>query len=505
MEKKNVKIPFEEALDRAGYGLYSYINMFLSGLSTIAMVCVVYGATLTVAASACELQTTGAQQGLLVAAPIIGLILGAPLWGYLGDTRGRRRMLLLALISSALVNALCGLSVNWVMMMILQFIASLLGSGVYTLAMTLLSESVPLAKRNTAVLMVNCMMVLGQGVMAVIAIPIAPLTYSYHLPSLDIYWNSWRTLVVTYSLPSVVCACCCYFMQDSPKLTLVKGDERRALDILRTIHRVNFGRGAVLDVQAISSEGLISSSASKKDQIVPLFKAPLLKYTIIVSCLYMFQLSGSFLAWLPTIANRVIRMYETGEVADKMNLCGILNSDIEMVVDPDATPCAMNTISLLVVIAVGILQCLLNLFITLVVVNRAGRRNTVMVITAFLGACGILVNVVPNTVGTSVLFAAFLLGYVVMGLYAAIAVALFPTHLRAMAIAITTTAGNITTFTGIQLVNFLVSTRCELGFYLLASIFASTSIIASFLPDERFLQMPNHPHQRKASVYMERL
>ncbi|XP_063386248.1 solute carrier family 22 member 21-like [Cydia fagiglandana] len=504
MEKKIVKIPFEEALDRAGYGLYSYINTFLAGLSIMSLACVVYGSTLTVGASACELQTTGAQQGLLVAAPVIGLILGAPLWGYLGDTRGRRRMLLLALLSSALVNALSGLSVNWVMMMILQFIASLLGSADYTLAMTLLSESVPMAKRNTAVLLVNCMMMLAQGTMAVIAIPIIPLTYSYHLPSLDIYWNSWRTLVVVYSLPSVVCACCYYFIQDSPKLTLVKGDEQGALDILRTIHRVNFGKGAILDVKAISSEGLISSSASKKDQIVPLFKAPLLKYTIIVCCLYMFQLSGSYLAWLPTIANRVIRMYETGEVAD-MNLCGIINADIEIVVDPNATPCAMNTTSLLMVLAVGVLQCTLNLFITLVVVNRAGRRNTVMVITALLGVCGILVNVVPNTVGTSALFAAFLLGYVVMGLYTAIAVALFPTHLRAMAIAITTTAGNITTFACIQLVNFLVSTRCELGFYLFASIFTSTAIIASFLPDDRYLQMPSHPNHRKASVYTERL
>ncbi|XP_061704337.1 solute carrier family 22 member 6-like [Cydia pomonella] len=164
--KETIKIPFEEALDRTGFGLYSYINTFLSGLSIISLACVVYGSTLTVGASACELQTTGAQQGLLVAAPVIGLILGAPLWGYLGDTRGRRRMLLLALLSSALVNALSGLSVNWVMMTILQFIASLLGSADYTLAMTLLSESVPMAKRNTSVLLVNCMMMMAQGTMA---------------------------------------------------------------------------------------------------------------------------------------------------------------------------------------------------------------------------------------------------------------------------------------------------------------------------------------------------
>ncbi|KAI8421223.1 hypothetical protein MSG28_008286 [Choristoneura fumiferana] len=197
------------------FGLYSFLNTMLSGLAIISMACLVYGSTIVVPASACELQTTGSQRGILVAAPVIGLILGAPLWGYLGDTRGRRSMLILSLLSSALINAVSAISVNWIMLMILQFIASLF----------------------------------------------------------------------------LVAACCFYFMQESPKFALVKGDEPRALKILAAIHRVNHKKGAVLEIKGLIPEVLLRDMGlTAKDQLVPLFKAPLLKHTIILSFLFMFQL-----------------------------------------------------------------------------------------------------------------------------------------------------------------------------------------------------------------------
>ncbi|XP_061704336.1 putative transporter svop-1 [Cydia pomonella] len=490
------KVSFEIALDKADFGLYSYINTICSGVAIISMACLVYGTTIIVPASACELQTTRAQQGLLVAAPVVGLIIGATLWGYLGDTRGRRKMLLVSLLSSAVLNALSSISVNWVMLMLLQFFTALLAAAKYTLSMTLLSECVPMAKRNLVVLMVSSIFLLSQGIMAVLAIPVIPLTFSHYLPALDIYWNSWRSMVVVYSIPSLLCACVLYFLQESPKFVLVRGDERQALEILKTIQRVNLGKKAVFDVPGLLPESsVLTSKLSAKDQIVPLFKTPLVKHTIILALLFMFQLSGSFLAWLPTIANRVIWMYEAGEVED-LTLCGILRADFNMPGDPNATPCALNVTSLLIVLLVGAVQSVLNLFLTIVVVNRAGRRNTGMILAAVAGLGGILVNLIFNTIGTSVLFGLFLMGIIAQGLYTAIAVTIFPTHLRAMAVALTMTAGRITSFAGIQIANYLLGTNCELGFYLFGAIFASSAIVASFLPDDRFLRNPQRPKEQ---------
>ena len=77
------------------------------------------------------------------------------------------------------------------------------------------------------------------NIVSVIAIPIIPLPFSVKLPSLGIYWNSWRTLMLIYSTPSIISATWLYFMYESPKFIFSKGREAEALNILKKIHRLN--------------------------------------------------------------------------------------------------------------------------------------------------------------------------------------------------------------------------------------------------------------------------
>jgi hypothetical protein len=63
-------------------------------------------------------------------------------------------------------------------------------------------------------------------------------------------------------------------------------------------------------------------------------------------------------------------------------------------------------------------------------VERIGRRYTVMVVTSVCGASGVLVNLVPNALASAGLFVLLLMGIVALGLYTALSVALFPTYLR---------------------------------------------------------------------------
>lgn len=74
----------------------------------------------------------------------------------------------------------------------------------------------------------------------VLALPVIPLRFSYYLPALGIYWNSWRTLLLILSLPALSTIFFLFFMYESPKFLFAKGNEERALDILRKIHR--FGK-----------------------------------------------------------------------------------------------------------------------------------------------------------------------------------------------------------------------------------------------------------------------
>ncbi|XP_050349462.1 synaptic vesicle 2-related protein-like isoform X1 [Nymphalis io] len=479
------KVPFEEALNKSGFGLYSYLLLSVSGLVVIAVVCTAYGNTIIVPTSACELQTTTAQRGVLAAVPVVGLIVGGILWGYLADVFGRRLTLIISLISSAVVNSLASISVNWIMLMILQFIATLLSSGQYSMAMTMLSESVPMVKRNIVVLLVGSIFLLAQGIMAVLAIPIIPLTFSYELPTLGIYWNSWRTLLLVYSAPSILSALWLFFMYESPKFLFAKGRETEALKILKNIHRLNnLGSKSEYNVQSFEADTTTSSiSKSAKEQILPLFKSPLLKNTIILTLLFIFQQIGSFQVWLPTITNKLVEILETGE-GSNLTLCGILRSSISAPPDPDAVPCSLNVTSLLIVLAVGAMQSVTNAIIS-IVINRIGRRNMVMFVAAFCGLCGIIVNLVPNAIGSAVMFFILLIGIVNIGLYTAMAVALFPTYLRALAVAFTMTGSRIGAFASVQILNVLLESNCEVGFYVYSAVFASSAVIALFLANDR--------------------
>ncbi|XP_063635431.1 solute carrier family 22 member 13-like [Cydia splendana] len=417
-------------------------------------------------------------------------------------------MLLVSLVLGAASNALASISVNWIMLMIVQLCTVTLGSGIYVLSMTLLSESVPLQKRNVAMVLVSSIFLLAQGIISVMSIPIIPLTFSYHLEALGIYWNSWRTLQVVYSLPCLICAVFWVFMQESPKYELASGNEDQALKILRIIHRWNNGRKEEeLQVKELLQETDATQKKSEdvKDQIVPLFKKPYLKSTLIMASLFiLFQIIVAFVVWAPSIANQLMKLLETGEGSD-LTLCQIIATEVE--VNPDATPCSINSTAMFLLLAMCSLQSVFNTILSLIV-NKAGRRNTAMAVASLCGLSGVLVNLVPNAVGTGVLFVVFSLGAVTMGFYTAIAVTLFPTRLRTMAMAMSMIGARLMSVVFIQIVNYLLVNSCELGFYLFSALFASSTLILALLPDDRRLlappkqpdpEFPDEQHEQRTS------
>ncbi|GBP21557.1 Major myo-inositol transporter IolT [Eumeta japonica] len=224
----------------------------------------------------------------------------------MGDTRGRRFSLMIALASSGLVNAVASISPNWIVLMILQFIASLLAAGQYTLSMTLLGESTPLGRRNLVLLLVSSIFLLAQGLMAVVAIPVISLTFSFELSGIGIFWNSWRTTLLIYSIPSFLCVLGLLFMEESPKFVFSQGDDENATRILKKDTQSEQRKacagvaveeqiqksaikGFLQDEMAAAKDTNKSTLQSLKDQSVPLFRKPLLKYTLIVGCLCVLQ------------------------------------------------------------------------------------------------------------------------------------------------------------------------------------------------------------------------
>ncbi|KAI5630929.1 major facilitator superfamily domain-containing protein [Phthorimaea operculella] len=477
--KGDNKVPFEDALDKTGFGLYSWLLTALNGLSIIAYACTLYSSTIVVKTSACDLRTTPYQQGLIVAAPLQGLIVAAPLvaavlgsvlWGYLADKHGRRRMLLVSFFLATVFHCIATFSVNWIMLLVCLFIASLCQ---YSITMTLLSECVPQARRNLVVLVVASLFLLSQGIMALMAMPIMSMNFSHHMPALGIFWNPWRTTLLVYSTPGIICFYWMFFMQESPKYAFIKHGEEKALTILKRIHRVNHLKtkeefnvtGLVLN-----DENLPINEENPKPNIKELFKGKLLRYFILMTILAM------FLQFTDTLKSG-------GD--QSLTLCKLMKDVIK-----EKDECSLNQSGLLIVVVVAVLQSFFNSILAFLV-GKFGRRNMVMVVASVCGMSGIIVNLVPNAIASMFFFIIFLMGILLLGLYTAISVALFPTHLRALAISLTMSGGRITLFACILILKFLMENHyCDIGFYIFATFIAFSAVVAFLLPDDRFINVP---------------
>ncbi|KAH9628116.1 hypothetical protein HF086_018332 [Spodoptera exigua] len=117
-------------------------------------------------------------------------------------------------------------------------------SGSYALAVTLLSECTPMVRRSSLVLLTTSVHMAAMGVMAVIAIPVLPMSFSHHIPFLDIQFNSWRVLNLIFAVPSALSIIGSYFAYESPKYLASVGRDEDALAVLRGIYTMNTGKSA---------------------------------------------------------------------------------------------------------------------------------------------------------------------------------------------------------------------------------------------------------------------
>lgn len=109
---------FEDALALAGFGKFNYILIGLSGCVLGAAFVDIGGVNLILAISQCELELTNVQKGILSSIGYVGIILSAHLWGFLADTRGRKKVIVPALLMSFVFTVISSTSKSlWVLVL----------------------------------------------------------------------------------------------------------------------------------------------------------------------------------------------------------------------------------------------------------------------------------------------------------------------------------------------------------------------------------------------------
>lgn len=72
--------------------------------------------------SQCDLHLTSREKGVLAAVPFVGTICSSHLWGFLADTKGRRRTIIPAFLMAFLTTVLSSFVENFYLFATLRFL-----------------------------------------------------------------------------------------------------------------------------------------------------------------------------------------------------------------------------------------------------------------------------------------------------------------------------------------------------------------------------------------------
>uniref|UniRef100_A0A182K5P7 Major facilitator superfamily (MFS) profile domain-containing protein n=1 Tax=Anopheles christyi TaxID=43041 RepID=A0A182K5P7_9DIPT len=431
---------------------------------------------------------------------IIGIIVSSHFWGYIADTKGRRRTLIVSLMLTALCALVSGVSINYTMMVVMRFLVGVFISAPSATIFAYLGEFFKTANRTMVITYASVAVGLSAVFTATTGWYVLSYNWTLDIPGTELVLKPWRLLFFVYTLPTLIGAFWLMILPESPKFYLSRGRELEAFEILLRMYLENHPHATVNDfvVKHIAPEaGQKDRSASPKgsgscwkvassvwNQTVPLFQKPNV-VNFVICCVVQFGLfvvSAGMGLWFPDIINRLTASNDSDiSVCDALEATanpgyGFDTSEELLIVD-EACNDNINERVFIYAITLGGLYTVLYLAMS-ILMRKLGRKCLVAFNLFFSGFSGIVLQFVDNSYITMALFCSFLVfaGTSISILNGA-TVSIFPTNVRAMAVCLSLMMGRLGSVFGSNLVGLIMEDNCALTFYL----FASGSIICAVL------------------------
>lgn len=225
--------------------------------------------------------------GPVFSASLVGFLVGAPFFGYLGDRFGRRVAIIFSLIFVGVTTLACAWATNLQELLWLRFLSGLGLGGVLPNVIALNAEFAPKRLRATVLVVMSTGITLGAAVPGIVGVTLMP-TYG------------WPVIFILGGIvPLVVGLCLIFAIPDSIKFMVLRGgrDEAvarlaRKLDPALTIEP---GTRFFLDKE--------DGSAKTRGSPVALFRHGWAQVTLLVWLIFVLNLMANNLmnAWLPMI------------------------------------------------------------------------------------------------------------------------------------------------------------------------------------------------------------
>jgi AAHS family 4-hydroxybenzoate transporter-like MFS transporter len=244
----------------------------------------------------------------LFAAGIIGMAIGALLFGHLGDRWGRRRAILVAVLLFALTTLGCAFAASTQQLLALRLLAGIGLGGALPNAAALVSESAPLRWRALLTSVVIVGVPVGGVLGGELAAQLLPL-------------YGWRGVFVAGGLaPLALAVAMALWLSESPRYLLRGGQTARAVPVINRLQSERSFQGG-------DPIWLREPEATGKASFKRLFEATFLRDTLGLWLLFLANMFSvfCFMNWLPAVlvdlghdmsaATRLLALFNLGGIA----------------------------------------------------------------------------------------------------------------------------------------------------------------------------------------------
>ncbi|CAB3248050.1 unnamed protein product [Arctia plantaginis] len=452
--QKKYSASLDEALTVAGVGWYNLKYCLVLSLFLIAPILEASGYGFVLPAAICDLNISDGQRGFIYSIPYIGIVLMSFQWGYLVDTKGRKKVLIYSSLGAGVFGSASGFMPDVISFVICKLLTALCIGCPFVVPYSYIAEILPKKYRDLALAVVTTIQILGSVLVPLLAWGILSLDFIVDFGAY--LFRPWRLLVIVYAMLFLIASGLLAFGPESPRYLVAVGKNDEALKAVLAIFSGNTKKlpedYPIKDLnESFDSRTKDTFFTSLKTQSLPLLKPPYLKWLLLNAFLLfgVYSVLSGLFAWIPDILNRLLLEDDEGQTA-----CDAFDS--------------LNQVS--------------SSFATVKFIDK--KILLVLVFTTVGGLC-IVINFVSEVVPFALLLPPIQSMSLAVGLVTAFSVDIFPVNLRGMAVCLTMTGAAMGSIFGSTISAFLLNAACEVTFYSFGGLLIFCGLLSMLLPNSK--------------------
>ncbi|GLV32007.1 uncharacterized protein CBL_07766 [Carabus blaptoides fortunei] len=459
---------YEAAMSAAGFGKYNLMLLIVTLPSAVSSIFATTAMSFIMLEAQCDLDLSLEDKGLLNAITYMGMITSAFAWGIVGDTYGRRTVLLYSYSFDSIFCFLGSFSTQKWMLILAKYCSGFVMCGPVAVLMTFLAEFHCSSFRPNIITILGIYYGIARTLLPLLAWWIMPLKlHAVIIPGIFEY-KSWQIFLIICCIPALISGIVHYCLPETPKFLMTKGKYDKALELFRKIYSVNTGKDPDtypitelqdetydtsdhhLDKNGVDSRNRLTKFVDILETIKPLFFPPYLCKTFLMCGIFFGGLlsGNTWRLWLPQLFTTMDEYSQAHNYTSDATLCEMLDyspKTTDNLYTNVTAECIVSDVNDEVYINNTIVPVvsIFGYFLIGALVTKLGKKTLLIIQYTVSGILVIANYWARDSLTTVILSSLFLTFFSICATTAtSIAVELFPTNFRTMATSIALTFSN---------------------------------------------------------------